>query len=169
MTTTTTSAPRRSATRTRDLVLAALAEATEPVTVTELAERAGVGKSTLGKHLPALEKSGLAVRTPGGHDGRRRLPDTWQATTPTTPDTDPGKNTEPSASDHAEEETATASTEPSSAADTATEEAPEVDVPAPATQETPPQADSEQAPVDEATAVEDQSPPATDADRKSVV
>ncbi|MCY9785167.1 MarR family transcriptional regulator [Nocardiopsis sp. EMB25] len=78
--TTTTSAPRRTAPRTRDLILTALAEATEPVTVTELAEVAGVGRSTLGKHLPALEKDGLAVRTPGGRDGRRRLPDTWQAT-----------------------------------------------------------------------------------------
>jgi DNA-binding transcriptional ArsR family regulator len=161
--TTTTSTPRRCATRTRDLVLAALAEATEPVTVTELAERAGVGKSTLGKHLPALEKDGLAVRTPGGRDGRRRLPDTWQATTSTTPDTDLGENTEPQAVDHAEEEGGTVSTAPGTAPNAAAEEAPEVDVPIPATQEASPQADSDQAPADEVTATEDQSPPATDA------
>ncbi|MCP3013846.1 MarR family transcriptional regulator [Nocardiopsis dassonvillei] len=159
--TTTTSTPRRCATRTRDLVLAALTEATAPVTVTELAERAGVGKSTLGKHLPALEKDGLAVRTPGGRDGRRRLPDTWQATTSTTPDTDPGENTEPLTSDHAEEETETACAETSSAPDTAAKEAPEVDIPTPATQEASPQVTPEQAPADEATATEDQSPTTT--------
>ncbi|MEU1901487.1 MarR family transcriptional regulator [Nocardiopsis dassonvillei] len=158
--TTTTSTPRRSATRTRDLVLAALAEATEPVTVTELAERAGVGKSTLGKHLPALEKDGLAVRTPGGRDGRRRLPDTWQATTS---DTDLGENTAPQATDHAEEETVTVFAEPASAPDTAAKESPEVDVPAPATQEASPQAGSERPPAEEATTTEDQSPTTTDA------
>ncbi|WP_047867913.1 MarR family transcriptional regulator [Nocardiopsis sp. RV163] len=158
--TTTTSTPRRSATRTRDLVLAALAEATEPVTVTELAERAGVGKSTLGKHLPALEKDGLAVRTPGGRDGRRRLPDTWQATTS---DTDLRENTAPQATDHAEEETETVSAELASVPDTAAKESPEVDVPAPATQEASPQAGSEWAPAEEATTTEDQSPTTTDA------
>ncbi|WP_028648754.1 winged helix-turn-helix domain-containing protein [Nocardiopsis sp. CNT312] len=80
MTTTTTAAPvRRSAARTRDLVLAVLAEAPGPATVTELAEAAGVARSTLGKHMPALEKDGLAVRTPGGREGRRRLPDRWEA------------------------------------------------------------------------------------------
>lgn len=77
--TATTSIPRRTAAQTRALVLATLAEATTPVTVTELAEAAGLGKSTLGTHLPALEKEGKALRMPGGRDGRRRLPDLWQA------------------------------------------------------------------------------------------
>jgi DNA-binding transcriptional ArsR family regulator len=159
--TTTASAPRRSATRTRDLVLAALAEAAEPVTVTGLAERAGVGKSTLGKHLPALEKDGLAVRTPGGRDGRRRLPDTWQATTP---DTDTTEDTSAQADEHTEEEpdTTSVSAEPDTVPDTAAE-SPEVDVPAPATQEASPQAGSERALAEEATTTEDQSPTTTDA------
>ncbi|MEU5858748.1 MarR family transcriptional regulator [Nocardiopsis dassonvillei] len=160
--TTTASAPRRSATRTRDLVLAALAEAIAPVTVTELAERAGVGKSTLGKHLPALEKDGLAVRTPGGRDGRRRLPDTWQAAT-TTPDTETGEDTSAQADEHTEEEpdTTSVSAEPDTAPDAAAEETLEVDVPTLATQEASPQTGSEQAPADEATATKDQSPTTT--------
>ncbi|MEE2038922.1 winged helix-turn-helix domain-containing protein [Nocardiopsis sp. CT-R113] len=131
MTTNTTAAPRRSATHTRDLILSTLAGADEPVTVTELAERAGMGKSTLSKHLPALEGDGLAVRARGGREGRRRLPDTWQAATtaPFTPDT-------------AAEET-------------------EVDVLISATQETSAQVTSEQATEDEATASDNQSSPAT--------
>ncbi|WP_310725805.1 helix-turn-helix domain-containing protein [Streptomyces sp. N2A] len=50
---------------------------TEPTTVIELALAAGVGKSTAGRALPMLEERGLAVRTPGGHDGSRRNPDLW--------------------------------------------------------------------------------------------
>ncbi|MGW8439297.1 helix-turn-helix domain-containing protein [Nocardiopsis sp. NPDC055879] len=69
-----------------DLIMAALAQATAPVTVTELAEEAGVGRSTVSKYLPTLEKDGVAVRTPGGRDGRRRLPDHWQAAPTTSPD-----------------------------------------------------------------------------------
>lgn len=71
----------------RELILAALTQASAPLTVTDLAEEAGVGKSTVSKYLPALEKEGLAVRAPGGRQGRRRLPDHWQAaaTTPTEP------------------------------------------------------------------------------------
>ncbi|MBR8741421.1 helix-turn-helix domain-containing protein, partial [Nocardiopsis sp. MG754419] len=49
----------------RDLLLTALTRASAPLTVTDLAEEAGVGKSTASKYLPALEKEGLAVRTPG--------------------------------------------------------------------------------------------------------
>ncbi|MEV2279458.1 MarR family transcriptional regulator [Nocardiopsis sp. NPDC049922] len=97
-TTTTASAARRSATRTRtrDLVLSALAEAPEPITVTALAEAVGVGRSTVGKHLPGLEKEGLAVRVPGGREGRRRLPDTWHAATPVASDTTgDGEDTSP--------------------------------------------------------------------------
>lgn len=162
--TTTASAPRRSAARTRDLILAALAEATAPITVTELAERAGVGKSTLGKHLPTLEKDGLAVRTPGGRDGRRRLPDTWQANASTTPDTDPGENTSAPANEHTEEEpdTTSVSAGPDTAPDTAAQQDGEVDVPTSATQEASPKEDSEQARADEVTVPEGQSPPVTD-------
>ncbi|UZJ33460.1 helix-turn-helix domain-containing protein [Streptomyces endophytica] len=50
---------------------------TEPTTVIELALAAGVGKSTAGRALPMLEERGLAVRSPGGHDGPRRKPDLW--------------------------------------------------------------------------------------------
>ncbi|GAA1463147.1 MarR family transcriptional regulator [Nocardiopsis exhalans] len=85
----------------RELILAALAQATKSLTVTELAEEAGVGKSTASKYLPGLEKEGLAVRTPGGRDGRRRLPDHWQAapTTPTEPAPATAETTSGSAKD----------------------------------------------------------------------
>ncbi|MFD1271801.1 helix-turn-helix domain-containing protein [Streptomyces kaempferi] len=48
-------------------------------TVAELALAAGLGRSTTGKALTTLEEHGLAVRTPGGHDGPRRTPDRWRA------------------------------------------------------------------------------------------
>ncbi|WP_159944607.1 winged helix-turn-helix domain-containing protein [Nocardiopsis sp. FR6] len=155
--TTTAPAPRRSATRTREIILTALAEATEPVTVTELAEAAGVGKSTLAKHLPTLEKDGLAVRTPGGREGRRRLPDTWQANS-TTPEEASVRDAAPQEDDHTEEEADTASAP-------APGDAPEVAAPtfAPTTQDTRPQTTSEQAPVAEAAPADDQSPPLTSA------
>ncbi|SIO89582.1 HTH domain-containing protein [Nocardiopsis sp. JB363] len=69
-----------------DLIMAALTQATTPVTVTELAEEAGVGRSTVSKYLPTLEKNGAALRTPGGREGRRRLPDQWQAAPTTSPE-----------------------------------------------------------------------------------
>ncbi|PJJ04204.1 sugar-specific transcriptional regulator TrmB [Streptomyces sp. 2333.5] len=50
---------------------------TEPATVSELALAAAVGKSTAGRALPLLEQRGLAVRTPGGHNGPCRMPDLW--------------------------------------------------------------------------------------------
>ncbi|MGW3626194.1 hypothetical protein [Streptomyces sp. NPDC000880] len=50
---------------------------TEGATVAELALAAGVGRSTAGKAVTTLEQHGLAVRTPGGHDGPRRTPDRW--------------------------------------------------------------------------------------------
>ncbi len=46
-------------------------------TAAELAEHAGIGRSTAGKVLATLEKEGKAMRTPGGHDGARRLADRW--------------------------------------------------------------------------------------------
>ncbi|MFE0178043.1 hypothetical protein ACFWZ2_37615 [Streptomyces sp. NPDC059002] len=51
----------------------------EAATTAELALAAGLGRSTTGKALTTLEQHGLAVRTPGGHDGPRRTPDRWRA------------------------------------------------------------------------------------------
>lgn len=56
-----------------------LAALTEPATAAELALAAGLGRSTTSKALTTLEAHGLAVRTPGGHDGPRRTPDRWQS------------------------------------------------------------------------------------------
>ncbi|MFB6536671.1 MarR family transcriptional regulator [Streptomyces noursei] len=64
---------------------------TEPATVAELAHAAGIGHSTAGRAVATLEKRDLAIRTPGGHDGPRRMPDLWRpatlAPTPETTDT----------------------------------------------------------------------------------
>ncbi|MBD0741672.1 helix-turn-helix domain-containing protein [Streptomyces sp. CBMA152] len=54
-----------------------LVSLTEPATVAELALAAGLGRSTTGKALTTLEDHGLAVRSPGGHEGSRRTPDRW--------------------------------------------------------------------------------------------
>lgn len=53
---------------------------TEPKASADIAQAAGLGRSTAGKALVILEKLGLAHRTPGGHDGPQRTPDLWQAT-----------------------------------------------------------------------------------------
>ncbi|MCC3654051.1 hypothetical protein LIX60_21815 [Streptomyces sp. S07_1.15] len=58
-------------------VYTALVGHPQGATVTELALSADVGRSTTGKALTLLEKHGLAVRTPGGHEGARRTPDRW--------------------------------------------------------------------------------------------
>lgn len=50
------------------------------VTVAELAADTGLGQSTVGKALTALEADGAACRRPGGRDGARRLPDRWSVT-----------------------------------------------------------------------------------------
>ncbi|MGN5380501.1 hypothetical protein ACQ4WX_35290 [Streptomyces lasalocidi] len=47
-------------------------------TAAELSLAAGLGRSTTGKALVTLEEQGLAIRTPGGHDGPRRTPDRWR-------------------------------------------------------------------------------------------
>jgi DNA-binding MarR family transcriptional regulator len=47
-------------------------------TVAELAEAAGIGRSTAGKALGALEEAGRVRRTEGGRDGGRRLPDRFE-------------------------------------------------------------------------------------------
>jgi hypothetical protein len=46
-------------------------------TAAEIAEIAGIGRSTANKALAALETEGKAVRAPGGRDGARRQPDRW--------------------------------------------------------------------------------------------
>jgi hypothetical protein len=46
-------------------------------TAAEIAEAAGIGRSTANKALAALEAEGKAYREPGGRDGARRLPDRW--------------------------------------------------------------------------------------------
>lgn len=51
----------------------------EGATTAELALTAGLGRSTTGKALVTLEERGLAIRTPGGHDGPHRTPDRWRA------------------------------------------------------------------------------------------
>jgi hypothetical protein len=70
------------------------------ITVT-LATIATVGYSTAGKVLAALEKDGLAHRTPGGTLNGRKAPDLWHPTIPATetgtmPEADTGTQNEPS-------------------------------------------------------------------------
>ncbi|MBC9718031.1 hypothetical protein H9Y04_36410 [Streptomyces sp. TRM66268-LWL] len=55
-----------------------LAALTAPATTAELALATGLGRSTVGNAVALLEKHGLAQRTPGGHEGARRVPDRWQ-------------------------------------------------------------------------------------------
>jgi len=57
-------------------VVTALASQGE-LTNAEIATATGLGRSTVGKTLAALERVGMARRSPGGRDGRRRLPDRW--------------------------------------------------------------------------------------------
>lgn len=78
-----------SKTTTTDSVLAALGD--QPATTAELAETTGLGRSTVGKTLTALETAGRATRTLGGRDGGRKQPDRWTlATTEAAP---PGDGT----------------------------------------------------------------------------
>jgi DNA-binding transcriptional ArsR family regulator len=59
-----------------ETVVKALASKGE-LTIAEIAAATGLGRSTIAKTLAALERSGMARRSPGGRDGRRRLPDRW--------------------------------------------------------------------------------------------
>ncbi len=61
---------------TPDTVAAALV-AQPGATAAELAEAAGIGRSTAAKALAAMEQEGTARRATGGRDGGRRLPDRW--------------------------------------------------------------------------------------------
>ena len=78
-TVTTTAAPAAAtppaATAPREAVLAALASG--PASAAEVAEAAGIGRSTATKALAALATSGEVERSEGGRDGARRLPDRW--------------------------------------------------------------------------------------------
>jgi len=68
------------ATTTTDTVLAILQQQPDTTTA-DLAATAGLGRSTVGKALAALERDGRVRRTLGGHDpDGRRQPDRW--TTP---------------------------------------------------------------------------------------
>ena len=62
-------------TTTTEAVLAALGSG--PASAPEVAEVAGIGRSTATKVLAALAGDGRVERTPGGRDGARRLPDRW--------------------------------------------------------------------------------------------
>jgi hypothetical protein len=53
-----------------------------------LALAAGIGRSTAGKVLAAMEDQRLVRREPGERDGHRRLPDLWYPVTPTSTSTD---------------------------------------------------------------------------------
>ncbi len=57
--------------------LAAALAAHPGATAAELAEVAGIGRSTAAKALAAMEHHGTARRGAGGRDGGRRLPDRW--------------------------------------------------------------------------------------------
>jgi DNA-binding MarR family transcriptional regulator len=58
-------------------------------TATELAEAAGIGRSTAAKLLATLAAQGHVLRQPGGHKDGRRAADRWTFPTPT-PTQDPG-------------------------------------------------------------------------------
>jgi biotin operon repressor len=59
-----------------EAVVKALASQRE-LTNAEIAAATGLGRSTVVKTLAALERAGMAGRTPGGREGGRRLPDRW--------------------------------------------------------------------------------------------
>lgn len=65
-------------TSTEQAILEALSAA-PGATVAELAEAAGVARSTAGKALQGLERAGLARRVIGGREGGKRLADRFEA------------------------------------------------------------------------------------------
>jgi hypothetical protein len=79
-----------------EALLAALAD--QPgATATELAQAAGIGRSTAAKLLATLAGQGRVLRQPGGLKDGRRAPDRWTLPTPTpTPDPSPPPPAEPS-------------------------------------------------------------------------
>ena len=77
---TTTTTTTTTSTTTTEAVLAALGSG--PASAAEVAEAAGIGRSTATKALAALAAGGQVGRTPGGRDGARRLPDRWSLPAP---------------------------------------------------------------------------------------
>jgi predicted transcriptional regulator len=75
----TTSAPT---TPTTQALLDALTDRPD-TTAVELAEAAGIGRSTASKLLAALATQGRVLRRPGGHQDGRRTPDRWTLITTT--------------------------------------------------------------------------------------
>ena len=70
-----TTVPDTAATRALWAALTAQPDAT----AAELADAAGVGRSTATRTLALLEEAGVAARTAGGREGARRLPDRWRS------------------------------------------------------------------------------------------
>lgn len=66
---------RTTTTSTVDAVLTALA--TGPASAAEIAQTAGIGRSTATKALASLAAEGKVERSAGGRDGARRLADRW--------------------------------------------------------------------------------------------
>ena len=66
---------------TEEVVATALASQCE-LTNAEIAAATGLGRSTVGKALAALERAGVARRSEGGREGGRRLPDRWSVAAP---------------------------------------------------------------------------------------
>jgi biotin operon repressor len=85
-----------------EAVTAAL-DAHPEASAAELAEAAGIGDSTASKCLASLERDGIAVRRPGGHEGGRRVADRWTltasagSTEPSADDVVPAADEDPSA------------------------------------------------------------------------
>jgi predicted ArsR family transcriptional regulator len=65
-----------------EAITAALAAHPES-SAAELAEVVGIGGSTASKNLATLERDGVVVRHPGGHEGGRRVADRWALTAST--------------------------------------------------------------------------------------
>jgi predicted transcriptional regulator len=77
------------ATPATEALLGALADR-PGATATELAQAAGIGRSTAAKLLATLAGHGRVLRQPGGLKDGRRAPDRWTLPTPTpTPDPSP--------------------------------------------------------------------------------
>jgi DNA-binding transcriptional ArsR family regulator len=64
---------------TSEETVAKLLASREELTAAEIATAIGLGRSTVGKTLAALERMGMARRSRGGREGGRRLPHRWSA------------------------------------------------------------------------------------------